>query len=339
MNSKFTYTLSELAEKIGAQVDGDGSLKINSAAPVDDASEGAITFIANAKYIKHLESTKASAIILDADTPASNISVLRHNNPYLAFAMVIDILFPELPDVYKGIHASAVIEENVLIADDARIGPFTHICKGSSVGSETRIVSSVYIGRNVSVGSNCIIYPGVRIMDDTVIGNNVIIHSSTVLGSDGFGFAESDTGLKKIKQIGNVVIEDHVEIGSNCSVDRAALGSTKIGMGTKIDNLVQIGHNVQVGRHSIIVSQVGISGSTKIGNGVILAGQVGVAGHLEVGDGVQVGAQSGIAKSVPPGSKIFGSPARDILLTMRIEASLSRLPELFRRVKKLEQSK
>ena len=336
-SNNYSFTLSELAEKIGAKVDGDGSRVINSAAPIETAAEGDITFIANQKYLKHLETTKASAIIIDHEIKCSNISALRHDNPYLAFAMVIDILYPELPDVNTGIDKTSAVEDNVSVDSTSRIGPLCHIRSGSSVGKETRIVSSVFVGKNVTIGDNCILYPGVRIMDDTKIGNNVIIHSSTVLGSDGFGFAESDTGLKKIKQIGWVEIEDNVEIGSNCSVDRGALGPTKIGMGTKIDNLVQIAHNVQIGRHSIIVAQVGISGSTKIGNGVVIAGQVGVAGHIEIEDGAIIGAQSGVTKSVKSGSKLFGTPARDIMLSKRIEASMKRLPELLKRVKKLEE--
>ena len=336
-NNKKAYTLLELAEQIGGKVDGDGSQVITSAAPIESASSGEITFIANEKYLIHLETTKASAVILDDKVPAPNLSVIRHSNPYLAFALVLDILFPELPDVPEGIAESAIIEENTTIEKSARIGALCHIRSHAKIGKESRLISSVFIGKNVSIGDNCIIYPGVRIMDDSVIGNNVIIHASTVIGSDGFGYAESDQGLKKIKQIGNVIIDDFVEIGSNSSVDRGALGPTKIGMGTKIDNLVQIGHNVQIGRHSIIVSQVGISGSTKIGNGVILAGQVGVAGHLDIGDGVMAGGQSGISKSVKAGTKLFGSPAKEFLQSRRIDALINRLPDLFKRVKKLEQ--
>lgn len=336
-NSNKSYTLSELAETIGGKVDGDGSLVIHSAAPIETASNGDITFITNEKYLKHLNTTKASAIILDEQVAASNIPVIRHNNPYLAFALVLDILYPELPDIPTGIAQSAIIEDNTTIDPSARIGALCHIRSGSKIGKESRLISSVFIGKNVVIGDNCILYPGVRIMDDCQIGNDVIIHASTVIGSDGFGYAESELGLKKIKQIGNVVIEDNVEIGSNCSVDRGALGPTVIGMGTKIDNLVQIAHNVQIGRHAILVAQVGVAGSTKIGNGVVLAGQVGVVGHLEIGDGAMVGAQSGVIKSVKAGVKLFGTPAREIKKSLRIEALLNRLPEMLKRIKKLEE--
>jgi UDP-3-O-[3-hydroxymyristoyl] glucosamine N-acyltransferase len=198
------------------------------------------------------------------------------------------------------------------------------------------LVSSIHVGDDVQIGRDCILYPGVKIMNGCRIGDRVILHAGVVIGSDGFGFAESPTGLKKIKQVGWVEIADDVEIGANTTVDRGTLGPTRIGRGTKIDNLVQIAHNVEIGEHSIIVAQVGISGSTKIGNGAVLGGQVGVVGHIEIGDGVQVGAQSGISKSIPAGKTMFGSPARDIKETMRIEASLTRLPELLKRVRSIE---
>jgi UDP-3-O-[3-hydroxymyristoyl] glucosamine N-acyltransferase len=334
-----SFTLANLAENVDGKIDGDGSIEISTASPIENAKVGDITFVANQKYLKHLKTTKASAIVLDLETPSEGIPAIRHSNPYYAFACIIDILYPELPEVIIGIDDSAVVSDDVNIGENTGIGPLCHIKSGSSIGDNSRILSSVYIGKNVSIGNNCIIYPGVMIMDDSIIGDNVIIHASTVIGSDGFGFAESDKGLKKIKQIGNVVIEDNVEIGSNCSVDRGALGSTKIGFGSKIDNLVQIAHNVQIGKHCIIVAQVGISGSTTLGNGVILAGQVGVVGHIDLGDGVKVGAQSGISKSIEPGKTVFGSPAREIILSKKIEASLNRLPDLLKRVKKLEDNK
>lgn len=338
-NSSIKITLGELAKKTQSELTGESGIEIHGAAPIDRAQAGEITFIANPRYLIHLQKTKASAIILDFDTPCDHLAVLRHRNPYLTFARIIDILFPPQTQVPKGVHGSSVVEPNVNLASTAGIGPLCHIREGTAVGDNTQLVSSVYVGKDVEIGQNCLIYPGVRIMDGCRIGNNVIIHSSTVIGSDGFGFAESETGLKKIRQVGWVEIEDDVEIGSNCSVDRGALGPTVVGRGTKIDNLVQIAHNVEIGHSCIIVSQVGISGSTKLGTGVILAGQVGVIGHLDIGDGARVGAQSGVAKSVPAGKTVFGSPARDIMETKRIEASMRRLPELLQRVKRLEGKK
>ena len=337
LRNKVRLTLQELADRIDGKVEGDGQVVITGAAPIQSATDGEISFVVNDRYVKYLATTHAAAVVLDEKTECSRLPVLRHPNPYLAFAYIIDLLYPDLPLVSPGTDPTAVVEEDVTIDASAAVGPLCHIRSGASIGKGSQLVSSVFVGRNVTISENCLIYPGVRIMDGCRIGNNVIIHSSTVIGSDGFGFAESEQGLKKIKQIGWVEIDDNVEIGSNTSIDRGALGPTRIGRGTKIDNLVQIAHNVEIGQNCIIVSQVGISGSTKIGNGVVLAGQVGLVGHLEIGDGVRVGAQSGVPRSVPAGKTVFGSPARDIMTTKRIEAALTRLPELLKRVRKIEE--
>jgi len=335
--SNIAITIEALAQAVKANFEGDGSISISGAAPITKAQPGEITFIANEKYIKFLENTKASAIVLDKDTPCpKHITAIRHDNPYLTFARIIDILYTEEPQIPIGVDSASIVEKGAEISPSSHIGPLCHIKNNAQIGDNSKLISSVYIGNNVTIGNNCLIYPGVIILDDTKIGDNVIIHSSTVIGSDGFGYAESDKGLKKIKQIGWVEIDNDVEIGSNCSVDRGALGPTKIGRGTKIDNLVQIAHNVEIGNNCIIVSQVGISGSTKLGNGVILAGQVGVVGHLEIGDGARVGAKSGVSKSVLPDKTVFGSPARDIMKAKRIEASLVHLPKLLKRVRIIE---
>jgi UDP-3-O-[3-hydroxymyristoyl] glucosamine N-acyltransferase len=337
LRNNTSFTLRQIATAVCGTVEGDGNVQITGAAAIQTASEGDISFIANHRYLKYVHSTKASALVLDLKTECPAIPVLRHPNPYLAFAHIIDLLYPNVPQVAAGIAATAVVEQNVTFDETVAIGPLCHIRNGTSIGKGTQLVSSVFIGRNVAVGENCLFYPGVRIMDDCKIGSNVIIHPSAVIGSDGFGFAESEGRFKKIKQIGWVEIEDDVEIGSNTSIDRGALGPTRIGRGTKIDNLVQIAHNVEIGQNCIIVSQVGISGSTKIGNGVVLAGQVGIVGHVEIGDGVRIGAQSGVHKSIPAGKTFFGYPARDIMETKRIDAALTRLPDLLKRVKKIEQ--
>jgi len=292
--------------------------------------------VSNQSYTKYLNTTKASAVVLDPDTVFDRLPVLRHTNPYLTFARIIDFFYPEKRLVDPGIDASSVVDDSATIHPDTGIGPLCTIGSSSRIDSGCQLISNIGIGRNVILGKGCLLYPGVCILDDCKVGNNVIIHAGTVIGSDGFGFAKSDSGLRKIKQIGWVEIGDDVEIGSNSSVDRGAIGPTRIGAGTKIDNLVQIAHNVQNGRHCIIVSQVGISGSAKIGDGVILAGQAGIVGHLEIGDGAIVAAQSGVPRSVEPGKTVLGSPARDIGEARRIEASLSRLPDLFKRVRKLE---
>jgi UDP-3-O-[3-hydroxymyristoyl] glucosamine N-acyltransferase len=317
-------------------LEGDPDQIISGAAPIESAADGDITFVANKKYLKHLDSTQASAVVLDMDAPGVHRCILRHKDPYLTFARALDLIYPAQPHLETGIHATAVVDDTATVDTTAAVGPLCHLRSGAIIGQGTQLISSVFVGRDVTLGDNCLIYPGVRIMDGSRLGNGVIIHSSTVVGSDGFGFAESETGLKKIKQVGWVEVDDGVEIGSNCSVDRGALGPTRIGRGTKIDNLVQIAHNVEIGPHSIIIAQVGISGSTKIGSGVILAGQAGLVGHIEIGDGARVAAQSGVAKSVEKGHTVLGSPARDAGLARRIEASLSRLPNLFKRVRALE---
>ncbi|MEA2030294.1 MAG: UDP-3-O-(3-hydroxymyristoyl)glucosamine N-acyltransferase [candidate division Zixibacteria bacterium] len=330
------YTLAIIAKKVGGTVEGNKNIEISGVAPIESARTGQISFVANHRYNKYIETTSAAALVLDPETKCTHLPVLRHPLPYLTFAHIIDLFYPDEPLVEPGIHNSAVVAKNASIDSTARVGPLCHVCDDAVIGKGCQLSSSVFIGHGVTLGGNCRFYPGVKILDGSHIGNNVIIHSSTVVGSDGFGFVESEKGLKKIKQVGWVEIDDEVEIGSNVSIDRGALGPTRIGRGTKIDNLVQIAHNVEIGQHSIIVSQVGISGSTKIGNGVVLGGQVGSVGHIEIGDGAKIGAQSGISKSVQPGKTLFGTPARDIMTTKRIEASLVRLPELLKRVKKIE---
>jgi len=335
-NNKPDHPLSEIATLVGGTVEGDPQTVIRSAAPIQSAGPSDLSFVANPKYSDFIATTKAGALILAPGVECVRLPVIRHENPYLAFATALDLLYPDEPMIPEGTDASAVTSETCEIDPTAHIGPLCTVGRGSRLGANCQLVSSVHIGDNVQVGEGCLFYPGVKIMNGCRIGDRVILHPGVVVGSDGFGFAESPTGLKKIKQVGWVEIADDVEIGSNTTIDRGALGPTRIGRGTKIDNLVQIAHNVEIGEHSIIVAQVGISGSTKLGNGVVLGGQVGLVGHIEVGDGVKVGAQSGVSKSVPAGKAMFGSPARDIKETMRIEASLVRLPELLKRVRKLE---
>jgi UDP-3-O-[3-hydroxymyristoyl] glucosamine N-acyltransferase len=336
MSEPIRFSIAELARLTNSQVDGDGSIMITSVAPIHTASAGAIAFLANQKYAQYLATSRASAVILDPQTPREHLTAIRNADPYFTFAAVVDLLHPYTPQTAVGIAKSTVIESGAEINSTARIGELCHIRAGSTIGADTELMSSVYVGKRVKIGKNCLIYPGVQILDDTIIGDRVIIHASTVLGSDGFGFAPSPKGHRKIKQIGWVEIGDDVELGSNVSIDRGTLGPTKIGRGTKIDNLVMIAHNVEVGEHCFIVAQVGIAGSTKVGNHVILAGQAGLIGHLEIGDNVIVAAQSGVSHSIPAGEKWLGSPAREAMQEKRREASVSRLPELVKRVKALE---
>lgn len=329
------WRLSELAAATQSTLDGDGAIEITGAAPIESATERQISFVANPRYRQYIATSKASALVLDNDVDSSGHAAIRNPNPYLTFARILDLLYPRAAAV-SGIAPSAVIHPGAKISASATIGGLCFIDEGSVIGEQTIVGESVYIGQGVTIGKECFIHPGARLLHGTKLGARCIIHAGVVLGSDGFGYAESSNGLYKIQQLGWVEVGDDVEIGANTTVDRGALGPTKIGNGTKIDNLVQIGHNVEIGRHCVIVSQVGISGSTKIGNGVVIAGQVGMVGHIEIGDGVKIGAQSGVSKSIPPGKVYFGYPAREIGETKRIEASLSRLPELLKRVRELE---
>jgi UDP-3-O-[3-hydroxymyristoyl] glucosamine N-acyltransferase len=329
-------TLAEIARQVEAALEGDGSTEIRGVAPIEHAVEGDISFVANERYKKFVASTGASALVLAPGVPCHDHPVLRHENPYLIMAQIIDLFYPERSITDPGVHPSAIIHPTAKVDTTASVGAFCHIGPNSSIGKDSQIAAGAYIGENVVIGAQCRIYPGARIMNDSQIGHRVILHPGVVIGSDGFGFAKTRTGLKKIQQVGWVEIEDDVEIGANTTIDRGAMGPTRIGRGTKIDNLVQIAHNVEIGEHCIIVSQVGISGSTKLGNGVVLAGQVGLVGHIEIGDGVQIGAQSGVSKSIPAGKRVFGYPARDFMETARIEGSLTKLPELLKRVHALE---
>ncbi|MFZ1684849.1 MAG: UDP-3-O-(3-hydroxymyristoyl)glucosamine N-acyltransferase [Candidatus Zixiibacteriota bacterium] len=337
MKNNSGIPLAELASATGAELRGDGSVLIERAASIEHAGTGDISFVANPHYSKFIASTSASALVLDPSTPCDRIPTIRHANPYLTFARILDLLYVDEPLVSPGVNATAVVELSADIHPSCSVGPLCHVRPGVQIGSGTRLVSSVFLGDNVTIGKDCLIYPGVKIMAGCHIGNRCILHAGVVVGSDGFGFAPSDTGIKKIKQVGWVDIQDDVEIGANTTIDRGALGPTVIKRGTKIDNLVQIAHNVEVGEHCLLVSQVGVSGSTKLGNGVILAGQVGVVGHIQLGDGVQVGAQSGVANSIAAGETVLGSPARPLHDAKRIYAAIGQLPELVKRVRKIEQ--
>ncbi|MCX6828569.1 MAG: UDP-3-O-(3-hydroxymyristoyl)glucosamine N-acyltransferase [candidate division Zixibacteria bacterium] len=331
--------LKTLAEISGGILSGNGEIEIASAAPIETACAGQITFVANKKYQRFLATTAASAVVLADDVTFDRIPVIHHKNPYLAFALILDALYPPEEPILKGIDPSAIIAASAKIGGNYSIGALSFVGEDTLIGENAFIAPQVHIGNRVKIGHDCRLYPGVILLDDTKLGNNVIIHGGTVVGADGFGYARHERGIKKVKQVGWVEIDSEVEIGANCTIDRGALGPTKIGRGCKIDNLVQIAHNVELGENCIIVSQVGISGSTRLGNGVILAGQVGLVGHIELGDGVMVGAQSGVSHSIPAGKSYFGYPAREIMSTKRIEACLSRLPELFRRVRELEEKK
>lgn len=330
------YRLEQLAEHVGGRIEGDGQVLITAVAGIEDAGEGAITFLANPKYRAKLEETKASAVIVAPNIEIAGLNLLKVPNPYLAFAQVLS-MFARKYHPSQGIHDSCWLGEDVTIGDGCALGAHVAIGNHVTIGERTIIYPGVVVGDGVSIGSDCILYPNVSLLQEVRLGNRVIVHSGTTIGSDGFGFAPTGQGdYYKIPQAGTVVIDDDVEIGANVSIDRATLGETHLHKGVKIDNLVQIAHNVVIEEHSIVVSQVGISGSTKVGKQVTLAGQVGLVGHIEIGDRVMIGAQSGVSKSVPEGAMLSGSPAVDHRLWRKSQVSLLKLPDALKTIRSLE---
>lgn len=327
--------LEQLARIIDGEVYGDKDILITGVAGIREASPGDITFLVSPRYNKFLQTTKASAIIVPPDAPPTEKTTVVSANPYLSFIKAVEYFYPQNPLCCTGIHPTAVIAEDAKIGEGVRMGAHCVIESGCSIGDQTTIMAGTYIGRSCSIGSNCLIYPNVTLREDVIVGNRVIIHSGAVIGSDGFGFVRDGEVYKKIPQVGNVVIEDDVEIGANVTIDRATTGTTRIGCGTKIDNLVQIGHNVTIGKNCVIVAQVGIGGTTEVGDGVTLAGQAGVAGHLRIGDNAVVAAQAGVVNDIKPEAIVSGYPAREHREARRIYASLPKLPELLRRVSDL----
>jgi UDP-3-O-[3-hydroxymyristoyl] glucosamine N-acyltransferase len=326
--------LSEIASRLGLTLKGK-DLEITGVNTLAEASASELSFLANPKYAPQLETTGAGAVLVSADQALDTKPCLISAHPYLDFARSVQ-LFAKPQGSFDGISPLAFVHEAARIDPSAAVAPFVYIGPGAQVGPGVRIFSGSYIGEDCSIGEDTIIYPNCSLMAGTLVGKRVILHAGTVLGSDGFGFAQAASGMTKFPQIGRTVIEDDVEIGANTTIDRAALGETRVGHGTKIDNLVQLGHNVRVGRNCIIVSQVGIAGSTTLGDGVILAGQVGVAGHLNLGDGCRIGAKSGVGKDVPPGQDLSGIPVMPHGSFLRASAIMPKLPEMKRRLGRLE---
>lgn len=328
-------TLKELAELAGGKVIGDETTEIFGVMSIDDARQGQITFVSNPKYLKKLPETSASAIIVSKNPEGTNKPLLINENPYLAYAKIVS-LFHCNPALSGKIASSSFIGENCRLGEDVFIYPFVYVGKNVSLGDRVILFPGVYVGDDSIIGEETIINPNVSIYKGTRIGKRVIIHAGSVIGSDGFGYARDGKKSYKIPQIGVVQIDDDVEIGSNSSIDRAALGKTWIKRGAKIDNLVQIGHNVNIGEDSIIVSHVGISGSVEVGNNVTLAGQVGVAGHIKIGDNVTVGAKSGITKSIVQNQVVAGFPAIPHREWLKSQASITKLPEMRKKINELE---
>jgi UDP-3-O-[3-hydroxymyristoyl] glucosamine N-acyltransferase len=333
-------SLSELAALTGGQFasEADGPTVITGAASLNEAQPGQVTFFGNAKYLPQLRQSRATAVLVPADFADSVPAIcIRCENPTLAFSKVLERFAPAPVVFPKGIHPTAVIAPGAKIGADVSIQPYVVIEEGASIGDRTVIGAHSYIGHNATVGADSFLHPRVTVAERCLVGNRTTIHSGTVLGSDGFGYEFQGGRHVKIPQTGIVQVDDDVEIGANVTIDRARFGRTWIGSGTKIDNLVQIAHNVVVGQHCLLISQVGIAGSTKLGNYVTVAGQSGLNGHIEIGDQCIIGGQTGVAKSLPPKMMVMGNPAIPAKEYREQVAHIHSLPRLKARVARLEQ--
>ncbi len=330
-------TVSEIASLVGGTVRGDGAVVIEGAAGLGEATPRDLSFLANPKYKAQLETTRAGALLVTADVATGARAAVIVKNPSDAWAAVLEILDKERTRRPAGVHPTAVIAPGAKIGINVVVGAHTVIEDGAAVGDNTILYPRVYVGFDTTVGADCLIYPGVTLRERTTVGNRCVLQPGVVVGGDGYGFAFGAGRHRKIPQIGTVVIEDDVEIQANSTIDRAAVGVTRIGRGTKIDNLVQIAHGAEIGENCLIVALTGVAGSTKIGNFVTLAAQVGVAGHLKIGDQTIVAAQSGVSHDLPPKSVVFGTPAQSIKDEMKCQAATRQLPKLleeFRAIKK-----
>jgi UDP-3-O-[3-hydroxymyristoyl] glucosamine N-acyltransferase len=330
------YTAEMIARLLNGTVEGDPGTKVHTIAKIEEGKPGALSFLANPKYEKYIYTTGSSVVLVSNDFRASrevSTTLIRVDDPYQSVARLLQIYEAARP-APKGIHPTAVIDDTATIGEDVYLGAYAVVSANAVIGNGTGIYPHTFVGEGTLVGKKCTLYPGVKVYSGCVIGDNCILHAGAVIGADGFGFAPvADSNFMKIPQIGNVVIEDNVEIGANTCIDRATMGSTVIRGGVKLDNLVQVGHNVVIGENTVIAGQSGIAGSTKIGRNCMIGGQVGIVGHLTVADGCRIGAQTGIIGSVrEEGSTLAGTPSLDSRKFMKSYALFARLPELNRKV-------
>lgn len=336
-----TFTANQIAVLIKGNIEGSADSTVVHFGKIEEAQNGQLAFLANPKYEDFLYTTKASVVIisdkLELKQPVE-CTLIRVADPYSAFASLLHYYEQLKTQQLNGVQEPSFISPSSKRGDNVFIGAFAYIGEASEIGNNVKIFPGVYIGNNVRIGDNSLLHPGVKIYHDCVVGKNVTIHAGSVIGGDGFGFApQSDGSFKKVPQIGNVIIEDNVEIGSNATIDRATIGSTIIREGAKLDNLIQIAHNVEVGHNTVIAAQAGVSGSTKIGNNVMIGGQAGVVGHIQIADGSKINAQSGVSKSIKtPKSTVTGSPAFDYTSALRSQAVTRNLPEMEKRLTELE---
>jgi len=334
------FNAATIAGFLKGEIEGNPETKVNTIAKIEEGHEGALSFLANPKYEHYIYTTKSSIVLVNKSfVPSQKIgaTLIKVDNAYEAFASLLRLVDQARPRK-TGIHPAAVIEPSAKVGSDVYIGPYAYIGENVVIGDKCAIYPHVYVGDNSSIGANCILNPGVKVYHECVIGMGCIIHSGSVIGSDGFGFApQSENEYMKIPQLGNVVLEDNVEIGANVTIDRATMGSTIIHKGVKLDNLIQIGHNVEVGENTVMAAQTGISGSTKVGKNCMFGGQVGLAGHIRIANGTKIGAQAGILSEIKEeNTAIIGSPAIDIRNFMKSSVLFKRLPEMKVKIDTLE---
>jgi UDP-3-O-[3-hydroxymyristoyl] glucosamine N-acyltransferase len=336
-----TFSAAQIAMLINGKVEGNANATVASFGKIEEAKEGQLAFLANPKYEEYLYSTLASVIIVNESQELKQpvaAALIRVPDAYSAFATLLSKYQEIMAQQLTGIQEPSYIAKSVTMGTQVFVGAFAYLAEGVVIGDHVKIHPNAYIGTNVKIGNNTTIHAGVKIYHDCVIGNNCTIHAGTVIGSDGFGFApQADGSFKKVPQIGNVVLEDFVEVGANATIDRATIGSTIIHAGAKLDNLIQIAHNVEVGNNTVIAAQAGVSGSTKLGNNVMIGGQAGIVGHITIADGSKINAQSGVSKSIKtPNTAVTGSPAFDYTAALRSQAVSRNLPEMEKRIKELE---
>jgi UDP-3-O-[3-hydroxymyristoyl] glucosamine N-acyltransferase len=335
------FSAQQIAMMIQGKVEGDASVSVNQFGKIEEATAGQISFLANPKYEEFLYSTKASILIVNDSLVLKNkidATLIRVSDAYAAFATLLTKYQELKTQNLTGIQSPSFISSSAQLGENHFVAAFAYISDNVSIGNNVKIFPGVVVSENVKIGNDVVLHPGVIIYADCILGNNITIHSGAIIGSDGFGFApKADGSFQKVPQLGNVIIEDHVEIGSNTTIDRATIGSTIIRKGVKLDNLIQIAHNVEVGEHTVIAAQTGLSGSTKVGKGVMMGGQVGTAGHLSIADGVKVAARSGITKTISKENSIItGYPATEHNSALRAQVQVKNLPNLEKRVKELE---
>lgn len=335
------FTAAQIAALVGGKIEGNAEAAVSSFGKIEKAGSGQLAFLANPRYEDHLYSTEASVIIInethELKQPVS-ATLIRVSDAYSAFATLLDKYQQIKTEQLSGIQQPVYIHASAKLGENIYIGAFTYIGENVIIGNNVKLFPNVFLDNNVVIGDNSIIHAGVKIGQDCIIGSNVKIHMGAVIGSDGFGFApQLDGSFKKVPQIGNVIVEDDVEIGANATIDRATISSTLIKKGAKLDNLIQVAHNVEVGNNTVIAAQAGVSGSTKIGNNVMIGGQAGIVGHIIIADGTKINAQSGVSKSIKnPNTAVTGSPAFEYTSALRSQALNRNLPELERRITELE---